>query len=245
MSLIGQIAIVTGAAKGMGRGIAERLAQDGAKIVVCDCDEAGAEETVRCIIAGGNDALAVIGDMRNVADISKLFQTCNDRFGRPDILVANAGISRGSTLETITEEEYYAVHDLNVKGTLFCLKEAAKHLKDGGRIVVISSSTTRFPLEGMALYASSKAAQKLMVEVAAQELANRGITVNSVMPGLTETPTMLANLPVEFMQEVIEASPFKRLGKPQDIAEVVAFLVNKNSQWVSGQHILVNGGSRF
>jgi 3-oxoacyl-[acyl-carrier protein] reductase len=242
MELKGQTAIVTGAGQGMGRGIAEKLSMDGAMVVVSDKNETGARETANLITAGGGEALAVFADIADTGTIEKMFVKCIERFGRPDILVANAGLSYMSPLLSTSEEEYYRVFDINAKGTLFCLKAAGTHLADNGRIVVISSSTTRYPNKGMILYTATKAAQKAMVEVAALELAERGITVNSVMPGLTETPNVLAGLPQEFRKQIMDKSPFGRLGKPEDIAEVVAFLCSRNSRWVTGQHILVNGG---
>ena len=242
MNLQGQIAIVTGAGQGMGRGIAEKLSLDGAAVVVVDKNQEGAQETAQILNTAGGKALTVKGDISSIRDIEAMFQTCRETFGRPDILVANASLSYSSSLLETSEEEYYKVFDINAKGTLFCLKEAGRQLNDGGKIVVISSSTTRYPNKGMILYTSTKAAQKLMVEVAALELAERNITVNSVMPGVTETPSMLSGLPAEFQQHIIEMSPSKRLGTPKDIAEVVAFLCSKNSQWITGQHILANGG---
>lgn len=243
MNFIGKIAIVTGAGQGMGRGIALKLAEDGASVVVTDINEKGALETTAIIAAAGFKAFAVKADISVLSDIQGMFEKCEQRCGKPDILVANASLSYISALLDTTEEEYYKVFDINAKGTLFCLKEAGLHLNDNGRIVVISSSSTRYPVRGMSLYAASKAAQKLMVEVAAQELAGRGITVNSVMPGVTETPSMKAGLSIEYQEQIIRNAPFKRLGTPKDIAEVVAFLCSANAQWVSGQHILTNGGS--
>lgn len=242
MDLNGQIAIVTGAGQGMGQGIAIKLSMDGAKVVVVDKNEESAQATVKFLAETGGEAIAIKGDISVLSDIQMMFEECEKYFGRPDILVANAGLSYMSPLLETSEEEYYKVFDINAKGTLFCLKEAGLYLNNGGRIVVISSSTTRYPNKGMILYSATKAAQKLMVEVAALELAERRITVNSVLPGLTETPAMLAGVPLEFQRQIIQNSPSKRLGTPQDIAEVVAFLCRKNSQWVTGQHILANGG---
>lgn len=242
MDLRDQVAIVTGAGMGMGRGIAEKLARCGAAVVVADKAEECAIEAALDIEQAGGRAIPVTADVSKVEDIGYMFDQCQEKLGAPDILVANAGISRNIPITQVTEELFYRIYDVNAKGTLFCLKEAGLRLKDGGRIVVISSCSARQPEPGMAVYSSTKAAVQLMVEVAALEFAPRGITVNSILPGLTETPTMLAHASPEHRQRTIERTPLNRLGTPEDIAEVAAFLASKGSQWVTGQHILANGG---
>lgn len=242
MNLKDQIAIVTGAGQGMGRSIAEKLSQEGALVVVSGRSEKGVQETLKILESNGAKAVGITADVSRISDIKRMFEECKRTFGAPDILVANASMNRLIPLLEVTEEDYYQIYDINAKGTLFCLKEAALQLNDGGRIVVVSSSTTVYPKEAHIIYSSTKAAMQMMVVDAALELARRGITVNSVLPGVTETPNMNAGLPTEFRQMIIDQSPFKRLGKPEDIAEVVAFLSSKNSQWISGQNILVNGG---
>lgn len=242
MDLTNQIAIVTGAGLGMGRAIAEKLAASGAAVLVSDKNEAGAAETADLINQKGGKAVAVKADVTVVADIQNMFDVCEAELGKADILVANAGVSFKCPITEITEEFYQTVYDINAKGTLFSLKEAGLRLNDGGRIVVISSCSARFPEMGMAAYSSSKAATQLMVEVAALEFATRGITVNSIQPGLTGTPTMLKYAPAQFVQHCADNTPLGRLGMPEDIAEIAAFLCSKESQWVSGQHILASGG---
>ena len=242
MNLNDQIAIVTGAGLGMGRAIAEKLAACGAAVLVSDKNEAGAAETVDIIKKKGGKAVAAKADVTVVADIVNLFDVCERELGQPDILIANAGVSFKCPITEVTEEFYQTVYDINAKGTLFSLKEAGLRLKDGGRIVVISSCSARFPELGMAAYSSSKAAAQLMVEVAALEFAPRGITVNSIQPGLTGTETMLKYAPAAFVQSCAERTPLGRLGMPEDIANVAAFLCSKESQWISGQHILASGG---
>ena len=242
MNLTQQIAIVTGAGLGMGRAIAVKLAACGAAVLVTDKDEAGAAETARMIAEAGGKAEFVRADVTCVADIVTMFDVCEARLGKADILVANAGVSFKCPITEVTEEFYRTVYDINAKGTLFSLKEAGLRLNDGGRIVVISSCSARFPEPGMAAYSSSKAAVQLMVEVAALEFAPRGITVNSIQPGLTGTDTMLKYAPADFVQRCAQRTPLGRLGMPEDIAEIAAFLCSKESQWVSGQHILASGG---
>lgn len=242
MDLSNQIAIVTGAGIGMGRGIAEKLALYGAAVVVADKSETSAAEAAEAIERAGGRAVAVTADVSRTDDIARMFDECQSRLGAPDILVANAGVSRPCPITEVTEEFFDSIYNVNAKGTLFCLKEAGLRLKDGGRIVVISSCSARLPELGMAVYSSSKAATQLMVDVAALEFAPRGITVNSILPGLTETPTMLRFASQEHQQKAIEKTPLGRLGTVQDIAEIAAFLASKESQWITGQHILANGG---
>lgn len=242
MDLKNQVAIITGAGLGMGRAIAVKLAACGAAVLVSDKNEESALETVRIIEQAGGTAIAVKADVALVPDIINMFDVCEAKLGKADILVANAGVSFKCPITEVTEEFYQTVYDINAKGTLFSLKEAGLRLNDGGRIVVISSCSARFPEVGMAAYSSSKAATQLMVEVAALEFAARGITVNSIQPGLTGTETMLKYAPAPFVQSCAERTPLGRLGMPEDIAEVAAFLCSKESQWVSGQHILASGG---
>ena len=180
--------------------------------------------------------------MRHHEATETLFQTCLDTFGQPDILVNNAGVGALLPLAETDEDTFERVFGLNCRGTLFCLKQASLHLKDEGRIVNIGSSSATYPWPGAAMYAASKAAVLKMTEIAAVELGQRRINVNSVIPGITATP-MSEALPKEATQPVIEASPWKRLGTPDDIASVVAFLVGPDALWVTGQHILANGGS--
>lgn len=242
MDLTNKIAIVTGAGLGMGRAIAEKLAQCGAAVLVSDKNEEGAAETADIIRANGGKAVAVRADVTVLSDIVAMFDACEAQLGRPDILIANAGVSRPCPITEVTEEFYQSVYDINAKGTLFSLKEGGLRLKDGGRIVVISSCSARFAERGMAVYSSSKAAAQMMVEVAAQEFAPRGITVNSIQPGLTGTPTMLRFASPEHIQAAVDKTPLGRLGTAEDIAGVAAFLASDEARWITGQHILANGG---
>ena len=241
--LTGKVAIVTGASSGIGRGIAERLGRDGASVVVnYHRDEAGARATAQAIHTTGSKAEIAHGDMRHAHEVERVFEVCLKAFGRPDILVNNAGIGALQALDETDDETFEKVFGLNCRGTMNALKQASLHLKDEGRIVNIGSSSATYPWPKAAMYASSKAAVLKMTEIAAVELGARRINVNSVIPGITDTPMSQA-LPDEAKKPVIEASPWKRLGTPEDIAGVVAFLVGPDALWVTGQHILANGGS--
>jgi 3-oxoacyl-[acyl-carrier protein] reductase len=157
--------------------------------------------------------------------------------------VNNAGTGIVAAIADVTEEEYDKVFNLNVRGVLFALQEAARRMNDGGRIVNISSTTTIHPEAGMSVYAASKAAIKLFTAVMASEVGDRGITVNTVMPGPT-IPGMFGNMPPEVQQQAAASSPFNRVGTPQDIADVVAFLVSEEARWLTGQDFCANGGAK-
>jgi 3-oxoacyl-[acyl-carrier protein] reductase len=244
--LMGKVAIVTGGSRGIGRGIAERLGRDGAYVVVNYADsEQAANEVVDAISDAGGKSVSIQADLSKVADIHTLFAKTIDYFGKLDILVNNAGIVGATgSIEKATVEDYEQVFNLNVRGVLFALQEAAKHMGNGGRIVNISSSTTLYPSARTAVYAASKAAVKLLTQVMAQEVGDRDITVNTVTPGPT-VPGMFGRLPPEFQQQAAASSPFNRLGTPQDIADVVAFLVSEEARWITGEEICVNGGAKI
>jgi 3-oxoacyl-[acyl-carrier protein] reductase len=243
--LAGKVAIVTGGSRGIGRGVAERLGRDGAYVVVnYSGSEQDANEVVDAISDAGGKSVSIQADLSKVDDIHMLFAKTVDYFGKLDILVNNAGIAGSSgSIEDVTAEDYEQVFGLNVRGVLFSLQAAAKHMANGGRIVNISSSLTLHPKPGTAIYAASKAAVKLLTEVMAQEIGHRLITVNTVTPGPT-VPGMFGRLPPEYQQQAAASSPFNRLGTPQDIADVVAFLVSEEARWISGQEICANGGAK-
>jgi 3-oxoacyl-[acyl-carrier protein] reductase len=243
-NLTGKVAIVTGASRGIGRGIAERLAQDGATVVVnYSGSEQEAKQVVEAIASNGGEAIAMQANFAKVEDIRRLFQDVSDRYGQLDILVNNAGTGVLATIADVTEEEYDKVFNLNVRGVLFALQEASRRMNDGGRIVNISSTTTIHPQAGISVYAASKAAIKLFTTVMASEVGDRGITVNTVMPGPT-IPGMFGNMPPEVQQQAAASSPFNRVGTPQDIADVVAFLVSEEARWLTGQDFCANGGAK-
>ena len=240
----GKVAIVTGGSRGIGRAIAERLGREGASVVVNYTKSAEkAQEVVQAIEVSGGQAVAVQADISAVADVRRLFELTEEKYGRLDILVNNAGTATFTPIAEVAEDEFDALFALNVKGAFFALQEAARRLADGGRIVNISSGVTIGGGPGASAYAGTKGALEQFTLAAAKELGPRGITVNTVSPGMTVTDLMHTVIPAERQQGAAQASPLGRLGQPDDIAEVVAFLVSDAGRWVTGQNIRANGGA--
>jgi 3-oxoacyl-[acyl-carrier protein] reductase len=240
-SLKGKVAIVTGASDGIGRAIAERLAQDGATVVVNYGKSADkAKQVVAGIEAKGGRAVAVQADMSKADNASRLVKDTVKTFGRLDILVNNAGMFMFKPLADTTEDEFDRMFALNTKGPYFALKEAAQVIQEGGRIVNISTDGTHIGFAGATAYLGSKGALEQFTKGLAHELAPKGITVNTVSPGYTITAMMPADPAFRQMGE--QASPLKRLGVPKDIADVVAFVVSEEARWLTGQNIHAGGG---
>jgi 3-oxoacyl-[acyl-carrier protein] reductase len=240
-TLIEKVAIVTGASNGIGRAIAERLAQEGATIIVNYGKSADkAQQVVANIEAKGGKAVAVQADMGKIADAGRLVKDTVKEFGRLDILVNNAGMFIYKPLVDMTEEEFDSMFALNAKGPYFALQEAAKVIKKGGRIVNISTDGTHIGFAGATAYLGSKGALEQFTKGLAHELAPMGITVNTVSPGYTATDMLPAD--PTFRQIGEQASPFKRLGTPEDIADVVAFVVSDEARWLTGQNLHAGGG---
>ena len=237
--LAGKVAIVTGASNGIGRAIAERLAQDDAMVVV---NYGKSVEKAKAVVAEieskGGQAVAIHADMSKIADVRRLVNDTVKKFGRLDILVNNAGMFISKALVETTEEEFDQIFALNAKGPYFAMQEAAKVIRDSGRIVNISTDGTHMGLSGATVYLGSKGALEQFTKGLAHELAPRGVTVNTVSPGFTET----AMLPDAFREMGAQMSPLKRLGTAQDIADVVAFVVSDQGRWLTGQNIHASGG---
>jgi len=242
-TLKGKVAVVTGASRGIGRATAERLAQEGATVVVNYATSAAeANAVVKGIEAQGGKALAVQADVAKLEDIRRLFRETIKHLDRLDVLVANAGYSCFKPMEEITEEDFDRTYALNAKGTYFCLQEALRHMVEGGRIVCVSTIGTVLNVPGGTCYFGSKAAVEQFCRTLAKEIAPRGITVNVVSPGFTETQMLLATMTPEACQDFIEMTPLHRLGQPEEIAEVIAFLVSDRARWVTRQNIAADGG---
>ncbi|MBN1541316.1 3-oxoacyl-[acyl-carrier-protein] reductase [candidate division KSB1 bacterium] len=238
-----QIAVITGAARGIGRAIALRFAANGAHIVVSDVDEAGAQATAAEIEALGRQALAIKTDVSVANEAENLIKATVERFGRIDILVNNAGITRDSLLMRMDEAQWDAVIRVNLKGTFNCIKAVSRPMmkQRQGRIINISSVVGVMGNAGQANYAASKAGVIGLTKSAAKELAARNILVNAVAPGYIETE-MTRNLPAEAVETFRTLIPLQRQGMPEDVADVCLFLAGPLSAYVTGQVIHVDGG---
>ncbi len=241
----GKVALVTGSSRGIGRAIAETLARDGATVIVNYSKSVeAAREVVDGITARGGKAIAIQADISNIADVRRLYAEAQKQLGRIDIVVNNAGIlPRATPVKDETEQTFDAVFAL-LKGTYFSMQEAARLLPDGGRVINISSSTTRSWSPGNAIYAGSKSAIEQFTRSLSRELGARGITVNAVVPGLTETD-MIGDYTPAVREAVAKNTTLGRLGQPRDIADVVAFIASDEARWITGQMIVANGGSNL
>jgi len=239
--LKGKVAIVTGASRGIGRAIAQRLGRDGANVVVTYAGNRDkAEEVVAELKANDSEAIALQVDMRNINDVCNLFQKTLTHFGKLDILVNNAaGVNIFKPTTEMTEDEYNSMFDIT-RGVYFALQEAARHMANGGRIVSISTGGTAMAMPTGGAYAASKAAIEHFSMGLAKEIGVRGITVNTVSPGVTETDGLVLNQ--EQVNQLIAQTPLGRLGQPDDIASAVALLVSDDAHWITGQNIRATGG---
>ena len=237
------VAIVTGASGGIGAAVAERLARDGHAVVVTYAGNAAAAEAlVRGIEAAGGRASAARADVASAADVAGLFDAAEAAHGGVDILVNAAGVMQLAPIARSDDALFDRTVAVNFKGTFNVLREAARRLRDGGRIVTFSSSVTTLLQPTYGVYAATKAAVEAMTAVLTKELRGRGITVNAVAPGPVATRLFLDGKPQEAIEAMARAAPLGRLGQPEDIAAAVAFLVGPDGGWVNGQTLRANGG---
>lgn len=240
----GKTALITGASGGIGGAIAVKLASEGAKIAIhYGGNEAKAKETLTAVEAAGGTGEIFQADISSVAAIQAMFAAIMSSFGKLDILVNNAGMGEMKPISEVDEAFYDRMFEVNTKGYFFCIQEAAKHLSDGGRILNIASGTAYANRPGVSVYGATRAAVQAFTRVAAQELAPRGIVVNSVSPGPI-TPGLVDQLPPPMLEKVKMSSAFERVGKAEEIANLVAFCCSEECSWVSGQDILASGASR-
>jgi 3-oxoacyl-[acyl-carrier protein] reductase len=246
--LDGKVALVTGASKGIGAGIAKGLAAAGASVVVnYASSKEGADRVVSEIVAQGGEAFAAQGDVSKNDDVKQLFAEVAREFGGLDVLVNNAGVYSFGPLESITETEFHRQYNTNVLGTLLATQEAVKLFgKKGGSIVNIGTAGTKNPGPAMALYLSTKGSIDIVTQVLAKELGPKKIRVNSINPGGTETEGAhaLGVMGSEFEKHLISQTPLGRFGQPEDIAPVAVFLSSEASRWITGEILLVSGGMR-
>ncbi len=246
--LAGKVAVVTGASKGIGAAIAKQLAANGAAVVVnYASSKAGADKVVAEITSAGGEAVAVQADVAKLADVERLFAETRRTFGRLDILVNNAGIYEFSPVETITEAHFRKQFDLNVLGLIIASQAAVKLFDPaGGSIVNISSIVSTLALPNAAVYSGTKGAVDAITRSLATELGPRRIRVNAIRPGMVETEgTHAAGIEEsEMKKRVLALTPLGRLGQPDDIAGAAVFLASSESSWITGETLVIAGGSR-
>lgn len=246
--LQGKVAVVTGASKGIGAGIARALGEAGASVVVnYASDKAGADKAVADIKARGGKAVAVQADVSKDADVKRLFEETRKAYGKLDVLVNNAGVFKFSPIQDTTEAEYQRQFSINVLGPLLATREALPLFgSEGGSVINISSVVSRMGIPGSAIYAGTKGALDTITQVLASELGPRKIRVNSINPGMVESEgTHAAGFIGGDFQKNIEAqAPLGRIGQPEDVAKVAVFLASDDAGWLTGERISASGGHR-
>jgi 3-oxoacyl-[acyl-carrier protein] reductase len=246
--LKGKVAVVTGASKGIGAGIAKSLAAAGASVVVnYSSSKAGADAVVSQITAKGGKAVAIGGDVSKTADVQKLFAETKKAFGSLDVLVNNAGVFQFEPLEQVTETEFHREYDTNVLGIILTTQEAVKHFGDkGGSVINVSSVVSVNALPNSVVYSATKAAVDSMTRVLASELGSRNIRVNAIAPGGVETEGThrIGMIGSDMEKQIVAGTPLGRIGQPDDIARVAVFLASDDSSWLTGERITASGGFR-
>jgi 3-oxoacyl-[acyl-carrier protein] reductase len=243
LSLKDKTAIVTGASRGIGREIALKLGKLGAAVVVNYVNNAEqADEVTSEINNTKGQAVSIQADMRHIHEIETLFDRAIDKFGTVNILINNAGTILYKKVEEVTEEEFDNIFNSNVKGLFFACQQAARKLADGGTIINISSSVTRLMMPTYGAYAATKGAVEQLTKVLAKELGHRGISVNAISPGPTDTELFRKGKTQAQISHLASMAALGRIGTPDDIAKAVALLVCEEAGWITGQNICVNGG---
>ncbi|MEP7042950.1 MAG: SDR family oxidoreductase [Dokdonella sp.] len=238
-----KVAIVTGASRGIGAAVAQRLARDGFTVVINYSGAAAAAEAlVRTIEQSGGHALAAQADVSDAAAVRRLFDAAQTAFGGIDVLVNNAGIMSLATIADTDDASFDRLMAINLKGSFNTLREASARLRNGGRIINFSSSVVGLLQPTYAIYAATKAAVEAMTGVLAKELRGRNITVNAIAPGPTATDLFLKGKSPELVDRLAKLAPLERLGQPDDIAAAVAFLAGPDGGWINGQVLRANGG---
>jgi len=246
--LANKVAVITGASKGIGAGIAKRLAAEGASVVVnYASSKVGADKVVEYIVANGGKAIAVQGNVSKTADIARLFEETSKAFGAVDILVNNAGVYKFCSIEQITEEEFHNQFDTNVLGLLLATQGALKNFnKNGGSIINIGSVVSSIAPVDSSIYTATKGAVDAITHVLSKELGAKKIRVNSINPGMVETEGSHTGgfIGSKLHAETERTAPLGRIGQPEDIALIAVFLASEESRWLTGETLLAGGGIR-
>jgi 3-oxoacyl-[acyl-carrier protein] reductase len=239
----GKVALVTGSSRGIGAATARRLARDGYTVTVnCVKNRDLAAGVVRDIEAAGGRAIWVQADVSDAQAVRRLFDANDRAFGGIDVVVSNAGIMRLAPIRNMTDEDFDRMVDVNQKGSFYVLREASRRVRDGGRIIALSSSITQLRSPTYGPYAATKAAQELFANVLAKELEGRRISVNAIAPGVVNTTLFTDGKTPEQIAGFAQRTPYKRLGESADIADVISTLCSSDGGWVNGQTVFANGG---
>ncbi len=246
--LTGKVAVVTGASKGIGSGIAKAFAAEGASVVVnYSSSKEGAEKVVAEITSKGGKAIAVQGSVSKAEDVTRLFEETKQAYGKLDILVNNAGVYKFGGIDDVTAEDFHWMFDTNVLGLLLATREAVKYFgAEGGNVINVGSAISSINVPGAAIYTATKHAVDGITRVLAKELGAKKIRVNSLNPGLVETEgtASMGIIDSEFEKAQIAQTPLGRTGQPGDIAKVAVFLASEDADWVTGELLLASGGAR-
>ncbi|MFE3281419.1 SDR family oxidoreductase [Nocardia sp. NPDC059239] len=236
--------LVTGGSRGIGRAIAVRLAAPDTIVVVnYRADAAAAADTVEQVIQQGGRAIAIAGDVADPEQLRTLLDHAERDAGTLDVVIANAGLARFAPIAATTDEDFDSMFATNTRATFQLLRAAATRVRDGGRIVVVSSGVTVTHRPGSGVYAASKAASEALVRVLAREVGHRSVTVNAIRPGPTSTAALTATVTPEALRQTAQTIPLGRIGEPDDIAGIVAFLASPDAGWLTGQLIDAGGGA--
>ncbi|RWW98771.1 SDR family oxidoreductase [Flavobacterium cerinum] len=238
-----KVILITGSSRGIGAAIAIKMAGAGAKVIVNYAGgKEAAEDVVNQIKTAGGDAIALQADVSKSVEVKKMFDEAIAYYGRIDVLVNNAGVMITKTIKETTDEDFNRQFDINVRGTFNTMREAADKLADNGTVINFSTSVNRIMIPGYATYVATKAAVEQLTRVFSKEVGSRGINVNSVSPGPTNTELFTNGKSQEVIDRLAALSPFNRIGEPNDISEIVLFLASDQAKWINAQNIGVNGG---
>lgn len=242
MHNIDKVVIITGSSKGIGSATARLLALHGAQVVInYASSDKEATQTLESIKEKGGDAIAIKADVSKPEEVQQLFDKTIAHYGKIDVLINCAGIMKNKAFQDIEQDDFTSQFDVNVRGVFNTMQRAYHQLSDGGIILNFSSSTTKMMLPSYAIYSATKAAVEQMTRVVSQEIG-RGISVNCIAPGPTETDLFLEGKSADFIEQLKNKSPFNRLAQPEDIAKAVLFMVSDDSKWISSQVLFTNGG---